>query len=161
MLAAGRSVGRSALRVRTAGRVLRTSATAGGAARVARPPTAGVASSAVRAGLATTGRLYGGPVRTGPYTGPGDAARGAESALSAAPSGPHADLRLRGRRARRALPALRRRPGPAGARRRLPVRGADAGEPRGGPRRPDRPPPHSPQRSRPALAPGPKRPTPG
>src|SRR5919201_603451 len=107
MLAARRSVSRSALRVRTAGRVLRTSAT-----------------SAVRAGLATTGRLYGGPVRAGPYTGPGDAARGAEPALSPAPSGPHGDLRLRRRRARRALPPLRGRPGPARARRRLPLRRA-------------------------------------
>src|SRR5256714_15638974 len=117
MLAARRSVSRSALRVRTAGRVLRTSATAGGAARVARPPTAGVASSAVRAGLATTGRLYGGPVRTGPYTGPGDAARGAESALSAAPTGPPRGLRSRGGARPPALPGPTWGPGPAGGRR--------------------------------------------
>src|SRR5918911_807844 len=96
MLAARRSVSRSALRVRTAGRVLRTSETTAGATRVARPPTAGVASSAVRAGFATTGRLYGGRVRAGPYTGPGDAARGAEPALSPAPSGPHG-FRLKNR----------------------------------------------------------------
>src|SRR5919197_1265298 len=146
MLAARRSVSRSALRVRTAGRVLRMSSTTPGATRVARPLTAGVASSAVKAGLATTGRLYGGPVRAGPYTGPGDASRGAESALSQASPGPHGHLCLRRRRARRALPALRRRAGPPGARRRLPLRRADAGVPGREPRRRYRRRPHGAER---------------
>src|SRR5437588_2194341 len=135
MLAARRSDSRSALLERTAGRVLRMSSATPGATRGVVPLTAGVASSAVRAGLATTGRLYGGPVQAGPYTGPDDASRGAESPLSPAPSRPYGRLRLRRRRAGRALPALRRRPRPARARHRVPLRRADAGVPGGESRR--------------------------
>src|SRR5207244_11564695 len=115
MLAARRSESRRALLVRTAGRVLRMSSTAPDAAGAFVPPTTGAASSAVRAGFATTAQLYGAwwrPVRAGPYTAPGDASRRAESPLSPAPSRPYRHLRLRRRRADRALPALRRRPRP-------------------------------------------------
>src|SRR5436305_13890277 len=125
MLAPRRSVRRTRLRERTGGRLLRMSST--GAATGATAASAGgeAAGGAVRAGFATEGAILRRLVRGGPYTGLGDAPRSAEPALPGAAERANRHLRLRRRRARRPLPAVRRRPRAARPRRRLPLGGAD------------------------------------